>query len=379
MVIGVVVIGVVVGVWGCTFDHRGIPPWGLDASVKPRDKKVATPDNRVNRVDKNGPRKDGRPRPDEGKPVPDYKAPMDRRPPPDRGRPREGSTVSDRDNDKVPDGQDNCPDDKNPGQSDKDNDKVGDVCDNCDQKANPGQSDKDKDLVGDLCDNCLNVANKNQADQDKDGKGDLCDNDRDGDGVPNGHDPRPNDKDTVLWYQGLGAFASEFDVRTGWTISGGDVCIKAARDNDIHRTVLKKSLGVDYVVQSLVNVSNVTTTVGFATAVGVVLRYGSPSGSVRSLFCASDMVSKELVVGRLFTNGPGLEVYADQKKALAGAAAAKKFLFRVTAKGKTVTCTEVNSGTSVSMTYTLSPAGTAGFFVVGADACFDYLTVVATP
>jgi len=62
--------------------------------------------------------------------------------------------IPDADDDGVPDDEDNCPDDYNPGQEDGDEDGVGDVCDNCPDDYNPGQEDTDGDGVGDACDYC---------------------------------------------------------------------------------------------------------------------------------------------------------------------------------------------------------------------------------
>ncbi len=58
----------------------------------------------------------------------------------------------DADGDGVPDFEDNCPEDANPGQEDLDDDGVGDVCDNCVPFFNPAQTDEDSNGTGDLCD-----------------------------------------------------------------------------------------------------------------------------------------------------------------------------------------------------------------------------------
>ena len=107
--------------------------------------------------------------------------------------------VPDSDGDGIPDPEDNCPHNYNPGQEDIDQDGVGDVCDNCPHNPNPDQADADGDGIGDVCDNCPNVANPDQADGDRDGIGNLCDNcptlfnpgqeDIDGDGIGNACDP----------------------------------------------------------------------------------------------------------------------------------------------------------------------------------------------
>jgi len=125
----------------------------------------------------------------------------------------------DRDDDGIPDSEDNCPDVANPGQEDSDGDGVGDACDNCPTVPNPGQEDSDGDGIGDACDpvdddrdddgipdsedNCPDVANPGQEDSDGDGIGDACDpaTDTDDDGVIDGDDncpltPNPGQEDS---------------------------------------------------------------------------------------------------------------------------------------------------------------------------------------
>ncbi|UCE18767.1 MAG: VCBS repeat-containing protein [Gemmatimonadota bacterium] len=70
----------------------------------------------------------------------------------------------DRDGDGVIDGEDNCPNEYNPGQEDEESDGVGDECDNCPGDPNFDQADGDRDGTGDVCDAC--------TDTDGDGYGD---------------------------------------------------------------------------------------------------------------------------------------------------------------------------------------------------------------
>jgi hypothetical protein len=58
---------------------------------------------------------------------------------------------NDDDNDGIPNDDDNCPNDYNPGQEDADGDGVGDVCDNCPNISNPDQTDSNGNGIGDAC------------------------------------------------------------------------------------------------------------------------------------------------------------------------------------------------------------------------------------
>lgn len=111
------------------------------------------------------------------------------------------------DDDRWPDGIDNCPHADNGNQLDADQNGIGDTCegdddadgipnetDNCRYNSNSDQNDFDSDGIGDRCegsrdsvdtdrdgiadtqDNCQFTANPSQADSDRDGLGDACDN-----------------------------------------------------------------------------------------------------------------------------------------------------------------------------------------------------------
>ena len=103
---------------------------------------------------------------------------------------------ADKDQDGIPDLQDNCPYVVNQDQADNDKDGLGDACDNCPFDYGPASNsgcpekaqepDKDQDGIPDSQDNCPYVVNQGQADNDKDGLGDACDN------CPNEYGPASN-------------------------------------------------------------------------------------------------------------------------------------------------------------------------------------------
>jgi len=142
-------------------------------------------------------------------------------------------SLTDTDDDGIPDAFDNCPSTANANQVDTDSDGYGDACDNCPVTCNSQQLDADYDGTGDVCDttpgcggcggpaceqecfvdsdgdgigdaedNCPAVYNPDQADSDNDGVGNSCDNcpatanpgqtDTDSDGYGDGCDNCPD-------------------------------------------------------------------------------------------------------------------------------------------------------------------------------------------
>lgn len=79
-----------------------------------------------------------------------------------------GPLATPRDNSIIAGGEDDV------GSSDLDKDGVPNAEDNCPVNANPGQQDGDHDGVGDVCDDCPNVADPEQPDENDNGQGDAC-------------------------------------------------------------------------------------------------------------------------------------------------------------------------------------------------------------
>ena len=75
---------------------------------------------------------------------------------------------TDRDNDGIPDVDDNCPDKPNPDHADMDEDRVGDICDNCPETFNPDQKDSNGNGVGDACDPLCDIPGDLDDDCDED-------------------------------------------------------------------------------------------------------------------------------------------------------------------------------------------------------------------
>lgn len=85
------------------------------------------------------------------------------------------AVVPDFDDDDIPDGIDNCPNDPNPGQEDTDGDGIGDVCDVDPDCFDPTNQDGDGDGVADACDVCPTCFDPTNTDTDGDGECDVCD------------------------------------------------------------------------------------------------------------------------------------------------------------------------------------------------------------
>ena len=102
---------------------------------------------------------------------------------------------ADADGDGIPDDEDNCPMEDNPGQENGDGDVTGDACDTCtdtdgDNFGNPG-------FPVNTCtiDNCPSAANPDQADDDGDCIGNVCDSDPEvyDPSAPDSYPPQGND------------------------------------------------------------------------------------------------------------------------------------------------------------------------------------------
>ncbi len=213
--------------------------------------------------------------------------------------------MTDDDKDTIINILDNCPAIANTDQKDKDKDGKGDVCDkvddrdedkdgiinvndNCPLHANKDQSDVDGDGVGDLCDkddplgdldkdgikngvdNCPVTSNKNQLNTDGDKKGDACDADDDNDGVDDGKDDYPLDKNKassvenalrLLSQTTFGATESEIDkvVKMGaeaWLDNEIAKHSAYVSESDGHKSHLQRTEEITQLVEPSVSWTN---------------------------------------------------------------------------------------------------------------------------
>lgn len=183
----------------------------------------------------------------------------------------------DRDNDGIPDEEDNCPDNYNRGQWDWDDDGLGNACDpdddndgvvdwedNCKWSPNPDQLNTDGDNRGDVCDNdddndnvldtednCPLVYNPGQEDTDEDGIADACDN------CPNVYNPpEPARYEFVeqaninLAVDLLGGTDFEFNLNEGFNIDNAYLWyLQFPEEGEIILNLLTAKNGIDWLVE----------------------------------------------------------------------------------------------------------------------------------
>jgi hypothetical protein len=281
--------------------------------------------------------------------------------------------LPDGDGDSVPDTIDNCPTKANSDQKDTDNDKVGDLCDNCPLVPNSAQVDTDKDTVGDACDNCAAVSNVDQKDIDKDGLGDVCDPDRDGDTIPNYLDPNPDTADTVYYFSSKpGQSIADFVAPTTWSANGDQLCETGVATTDSTAPLLSgKVTQSNYLVETKFTVTAANTSTSSSPTVGLMVRYSTTG---ETYYCVVDVKLHRVVLA--VDTGTYTIVNYSTTNTVPGMG---PFRVRAVAKNKLITCTEMQSGQSVSTSTASLLTGTVGLVSYLASSCFDYLMVLNAP
>jgi hypothetical protein len=236
-------------------------------------------------------------------------------------------------------------------------------------------SDIDGDGVPDVQDNCLAVPNPGQQDGDGDKLGDLCDPDRDGDLVPNEIDPRPDQKDTVLYYQKPGKVSVDFEGTGSYQPSGDALCHTqvGTAGHDLIRLTSGHVTAKDYQAETQVAVSNINLSFPNWPAAGLAVRVQAVGASAQAYLCIIDLEFKQLVLGR-FTPWVGMAASGGNTVPVPGT-----YRIRATVKGTQLTCEELNSGKKLQLNDSNFTSGPPGFFTLLAQACYDYLWVTAAP
>jgi hypothetical protein len=263
--------------------------------------------------------------------------------------------------------------DRGPDLPDEDHDGVPDSIDNCPTVANADQVDGDGDKVGDVCDNCSAVSNPDQADLDGDKIGDVCDTDIDGDQLPNYLDPNPNKADAVYYYTATaGLQAADFNVVGGWAASGNNMCQGQVTTADTLLLLQQAKLSQsDIVAETRVTPSG---TPGSTSTVGLVFRTSSVSPT-NGYSCAVDLKNHRLSLSKI-VNSAQTELGGTVQNTVPGSG---PFRVRITAKGASLTCADMQSLQSVTKTDSTYPTGAVGLSAYQTAACFEYLMVFAPP
>ena len=275
---------------------------------------------------------------------------------------------------------DNCSAKQNTNQADSDSDGLGDLCDNCPTQANANQQDSDLDGVGNACDNCPQQANLQQANLDADAFGDVCDDDKDGDTLINARDPRPMTADTLGYAATLDQTSFSDFEGVGWTGQSNGICTSDDQKYGAWVRLLPSALALtDVVAQTQIQVASTAPPSGGWSSVGMSLRTQNP---YQSYLCHIDLGNRRLRLWRMTSPG-GTPAFTFSESAANSVATGTSFTMRFSIKAEALTCSLVDpQGQTLLSLSGGSPVlttGTVGLYTYRAEACFDYLTVIAAP
>lgn len=242
-------------------------------------------------------------------------------------------------------------------------------------------SDSDGDKVPDADDNCPQEPNPSQADMDLDGAGDACDGDLDGDGLSNEQDPQPAKPNVVYYHKTANMLLNDGNVSGTWAAKGTTLCQESW--TGVYETALTGALipTSDYLVETRFTVQGINLNgpvQGYWPSAGLGLRLTmKPGAGLSGYQCLIDLKETHLVIGKP-TSADWTQLAAGGKLAILQPGG--PFRLRAIVEGNAISCQLVEGGhPGVSTVDATSPLGSVGVMSDYAKVCFEYLTVIKPP